>query len=170
MIPGDCGPTSGGLFHKSPLLFCFFLMAGSGVAQPPPQGFQGGSAPLAHPRPPAAAPPPGGPPPHVEVLVDGDDDRVVVQVGDSGPGVPDGDEVFRQGWSTKSIPGDGGRGFGLALVRLVCRRRGGDVTLRNDGGAVFTATLPLGAADAAEAGLEGSEGSVRAASFREVGR
>ncbi len=121
----------------------------------------------------AAAQTPEGRTPHVEVLVDGNDDRVVVQVGDSGPGVPDGDEVFRQGWSTKSIPGDGGRGFGLALVRLVCRRRGGDVTLRNDGGAVFTATLPLGAADAAEAGLEQSQGherSERAASFREVGR
>ena len=42
--------------------------------------------------------------------------------------------------------GDGGRGFGLALTRLVCRRRGGDVTVHNQeepGGAVFTATLPM---------------------------
>ena len=50
--------------------------------------------------------------------------------------------IFRQGWSTKSTPEDGGRGFGLALTRLVCRRRGGDVTVQNADGAVFTATLP----------------------------
>ena len=110
----------------------------------------------------AAAQTPEGRTPRVDVLINGDDDRVTVRVADSGPGVPDGDEVFRQGWSTKSVPGDGGRGFGLALVRLVCRRRGGDVTLHNDGGAVFTATLPLGAAD--------DEGAEEAAAVREASR
>ncbi|MCW2868365.1 MAG: signal transduction histidine kinase regulating citrate/malate metabolism [Marmoricola sp.] len=87
--------------------------------------------------------------PRVRVLVEGHDDRVVVEVADTGPGAPTGDEVFRQGWSTKSEPGDEGRGFGLALVRLVCRRRGGEVALRNDDGAVFTATLPLTAEEQA---------------------
>ncbi|WP_179519435.1 sensor histidine kinase [Nocardioides perillae] len=76
---------------------------------------------------------------------------VLVEVRDDGPGVPPGDEeaVFVQGWSTKAQAGaadaggaDAGRGFGLALTRLVCRRRGGEVAVRNDGGAVFTATLP----------------------------
>jgi len=110
----------------------------------------------------AAAQTPEGRTPRVDVLINGDDDRVTVRVADSGPGVPEGDEVFRQGWSTKSVPGDGGRGFGLALVRLVCRRRGGDVTLHNDGGAVFTATLPLGAAD--------DEGAEEAAAVREASR
>ena len=73
----------------------------------------------------------------------GDDDGcLVVTVRDSGPGVPGDhpDLVFTQGYSTKPS-GPGGRGFGLALVRLVCRRRGGDVTVRNDGGAVFEASL-----------------------------
>ena len=53
---------------------------------------------------------------------------------DSGPGVPQehADEVFRQGYTTKAASSDGGRGFGLALTRLVCRRRGGDVTVHND--------------------------------------
>ena len=115
----------------------------------------------------AAAQTPEGRTPRVVVLVNGDDDGVTVRVADSGPGVPNGDEVFRQGWSTKSIPGDGGRGFGLALVRLVCRRRGGDVTVRNDGGAVFTATLPLGAADDEEADHEEAG---KAAAVREVSR
>ena len=48
--------------------------------------------------------------------------------------------------------GGGYRGFGLALTRLVCRRRGGDVTVHNDDGAVFTATLPTsGRADSRQA-------------------
>jgi two-component system, CitB family, sensor kinase len=80
--------------------------------------------------------------PHVEVLLVEREGCVVVTVSDSGPGVPDPEEIFRQGWSTKSTPEDGGRGFGLALTRLVCRRRGGDVAVQNEDGAVFTATLP----------------------------
>ena len=74
-------------------------------------------------------------------------DGVAVTVRDSGPGVDPGrfEEVFLQGFTTKAGTTDGGageRGIGLSLVRLVCRRRGGDVTVRNDGGAVFSATLP----------------------------
>jgi len=91
----------------------------------------------------AAAGTPADRKPRVDVLVTDADGRVVVRVGDSGPGVADGDAVFRQGYSTKISDEDGGRGFGLALTRLVCRRRGGDVALTNDEGAVFTATLPV---------------------------
>lgn len=91
--------------------------------------------------------------PRVDVLVTDEFGGVVVRVSDSGPGVADGDAVFRQGYSTKASQADGGRGFGLALTRLVCRRRGGDVELRNDDGAVFTATLPVaGAEELEEAG------------------
>ncbi|HLN77917.1 MAG TPA: sensor histidine kinase [Nocardioidaceae bacterium] len=84
----------------------------------------------------------------VLVLLDEDTDAVRVMVRDSGPGVPDGDveAVFRQGWTTKGATAQGGRGFGLALTRLVCRRRGGDVSMHNDDGAVFTAVLPRRAA------------------------
>jgi sensor histidine kinase regulating citrate/malate metabolism len=90
--------------------------------------------------------------PRVDVLLRDDAGAIVVRVRDSGPGVSDPDEVFRQGYSTKASTADGGRGFGLALTRLVCRRRGGDVQVRNDGGAVFTATLPtLRTADDREA-------------------
>jgi two-component system CitB family sensor kinase len=95
----------------------------------------------------AAAATPAGRDPRVAVLVNDADGRVVVQVRDSGPGVADGAAVFRQGYSTKGSEQEGGRGFGLALTRLVCRRRGGDVELHNDEGAVFTATLPLAAVD-----------------------
>lgn len=70
--------------------------------------------------------------------------EVDVTVRDTGPGIPEGDAetVFRQGWSTKPSTAGDGRGFGLALTRLVCRRRGGDVSVRNDNGAVFVASLP----------------------------
>ncbi len=97
----------------------------------------------------AAASSPGDRP-HVEVLLVEQDGGVVVTVRDSGPGVPDAEEIFRQGWSTKSTPEDTGRGFGLALTRLVCRRRGGEVSVRNDDGAVFTATLPTAVQDELE--------------------
>lgn len=73
------------------------------------------------------------------------DGVVTVRVRDSGPGVESGigDRVFARGFSTKATGRGHGRGIGLALVRVICRKRGGDVTLRNDGGAVFEATLPV---------------------------
>jgi sensor histidine kinase regulating citrate/malate metabolism len=99
----------------------------------------------------AAAATAGDRTPLVEVLAEDRAGTVVVTVRDSGPGVPDPEQVFLQGWSTKSSHEEGaGRGFGLALTRLVCRRRGGDVTARNEGGAVFTATLPPSAHDRLE--------------------
>ncbi|MBE4717788.1 sensor histidine kinase [Pseudarthrobacter sp. AB1] len=78
----------------------------------------------------------------VSVLVEDTADRVTVTVRDSGPGVTgDPAEIFRQGFTTKD-PGPGGsRGFGLALSRVVCRRSGGDLTVTNNNGAVFTARL-----------------------------
>nr|WP_296779422.1 ATP-binding protein [Rhodococcus sp. (in: high G+C Gram-positive bacteria)] len=53
-----------------------------------------------------------------------------IDVFDDGPGVPPDnvEKVFEQGWSTRGSANTG-HGFGLALVRLVCRRRGGDVTV-----------------------------------------
>ena len=85
----------------------------------------------------------------VVVLVGDDDGDVRVIVRDSGPGVPVEvmDDIFRQGFIPRMRP-DGGRGYGLALARVVCRRRGGRLTVRNDHGAVFTALLMRRTADA----------------------
>jgi C4-dicarboxylate-specific signal transduction histidine kinase len=68
-------------------------------------------------------------------------DQVTVTVRDTGPGIPDDavEEIFRQGFTTKEAGPADGRGFGLALSRVVCRRSGGDLTVANSNGAVFTA-------------------------------
>ncbi|GIJ54137.1 sensor histidine kinase [Virgisporangium aurantiacum] len=68
-----------------------------------------------------------------------DGDGVVIRVRDSGPGVApaQADEVFRQGFSTKDAAGT--RGFGLALTRSICVRRGGSATVD---GSAFTAVVP----------------------------
>lgn len=88
----------------------------------------------------------GGPRVDVRLVLDGS--AVVVQVLDTGPGVADAavGEIFRRGFSTK--PSDAsGRGVGLALVQVICQRRGGHVSVHNQGGAVFTAVLPTGAGE-----------------------
>lgn len=82
----------------------------------------------------------GLPEPAVRVLVEDAGDGVTVTVRDTGHGVTgDAGEIFRQGFTTKEPGPDGSRGFGLALSRVVCRRSGGDLTVANDNGAVFTA-------------------------------
>ncbi|WP_018157218.1 sensor histidine kinase [Demetria terragena] len=66
-----------------------------------------------------------------------------VRVADTGPGIDPAHlgNVFLRGWSTK--PSDAvGRGVGLALVRAVCERHGGNVEAMNgDHGAVLTAVV-----------------------------
>jgi two-component system CitB family sensor kinase len=79
----------------------------------------------------------------VAVEIAQENGTVRVMVRDSGPGVaPElAEEVFEHGFTTKAA-GGGQRGIGLALIRMVCARRGGRVSVRNDDGAVFTAELP----------------------------
>jgi sensor histidine kinase regulating citrate/malate metabolism len=85
----------------------------------------------------------------VTVQIVSDDSSVRIVVSDSGPGVPadTGDQVFARGFSTKSSTVAGGRGVGLSLVRMICRRRGGWVGVRSGRdsvpavGAEFTAVL-----------------------------
>jgi sensor histidine kinase regulating citrate/malate metabolism len=73
-----------------------------------------------------------------------DASSVEITVTDSGPGVPPevAQEVFAHGFTTKAAT-SGDRGIGLALTRLVCQRRGGEVQLGRSegGGAMFVARL-----------------------------
>jgi two-component system, CitB family, sensor kinase len=81
----------------------------------------------------------------VSVSVNEQQDELVIKVHDSGPGVLESldGQIFQEGFSTKSGPGRKRRGFGLALVRQVARRHGGDVNVVNEGGAMFTVRLPV---------------------------
>ncbi|MFF4366886.1 ATP-binding protein [Streptomyces sp. NPDC001594] len=81
---------------------------------------------------------PGG---RIAVTVRRDGDGLLLRVADNGPGLPQGVDVFRRGWSGKGE----GRGLGLALVRQVAHRHGGSVEAGGTpaGGAAFTARLPL---------------------------
>lgn len=80
----------------------------------------------------------------VAVYLGADDDgAIVMQVSDSGAGVPDDarELAFEQGWTTKEHGADG-RGFGLALVRQTVERLGGTIELGRELGAVVTVVLP----------------------------
>src|SRR5438445_13338657 len=75
----------------------------------------------------------------VSVSVTEQDDQLVIRVHDSGSGVPVGadGQIFQGGFSPKSGPDRQRRGFGLALVRQVARRHGGDVSVVNEGGGLL---------------------------------
>ncbi|HEU4945825.1 MAG TPA: ATP-binding protein [Kribbella sp.] len=87
----------------------------------------------------------GGAEAWVEVELRQDASSVEIVVRDSGPGVaPElAQEVFSHGFTTKAAQG-GERGIGLALTRLVCNRRGGEVAVTNTPeGAMFTARMSV---------------------------
>jgi signal transduction histidine kinase len=76
-----------------------------------------------------------------------DQDGLMISVADSGPGVPEHlrEEIFARGVTSKrDVPG--GRGIGLALVRLVTAQHGGTVEVSDgpSGGASFVVRLPVG--------------------------
>lgn len=82
----------------------------------------------------------------IEVGLRTDGRTVVLQVRDSGPGIPpeQHESIFTEGWSTKELPAHGKRGLGLALVRRLAERQGGSATVGSapEGGAEFTVVLP----------------------------
>ena len=92
-------------------------------------------------------------PAEVEVELIQDDDAggtLLLTVADSGPGIEgdDPEQIFVEGVTTKAGLGvPGGRGMGLAIVRQLARRIGGDVVIADPGGpgrhgAVLVARLP----------------------------
>jgi two-component system CitB family sensor kinase len=93
----------------------------------------------------AAATSLNGGPRWVEVSIRQEHGDVLIQVHDSGPGIGLGetDRIFSEGYTTKVASPGSRRGLGLALVKQVAARRGGEVTVLNQGGALFTVRLPL---------------------------
>jgi two-component system sensor histidine kinase BaeS len=89
--------------------------------------------------------PPGG---RVVLTAEADGDEAVIQVIDSGSGIPDADlpRVFDRFWRADGARGrgTGGNGLGLAIARqIVLDHRGRiDVHSRLGAGSTFTVTLP----------------------------
>src|SRR6476659_1411229 len=81
----------------------------------------------------------------VELTIRQDASSLEVSVVDSGPGIAPEvvTEVFTHGYTTKAARA-GERGIGLALTRLICQRRGGEVDVENTPtGAKFVARLSV---------------------------
>ena len=83
----------------------------------------------------------------VEVRAFEDGTALVIEVADTGPGIPEDElphvwEDLYRGQGARGVPGSG---LGLALVRAVIERHGGHVSLRSrvGQGSVFTLRLPV---------------------------
>jgi two-component system CitB family sensor kinase len=89
----------------------------------------------------------GPSPAHVTVRLVRTEDELTIRVSDTGPGIPAGASlsIFREGFSTKESVAGVGRGIGLALVRQVTGRMGGQITVTDGPGPVFTVVLPMAA-------------------------
>jgi two-component system CitB family sensor kinase len=101
----------------------------------------------------ASSPPADDRAPWVQVELRQPGSTVEITVSDSGPGVDStiATEVFEHGFTTKAAK-DGERGIGLALTKLICRRRGGEVEIRNTSdGAEFVARMTITPAEPREA-------------------
>jgi two-component system OmpR family sensor kinase len=94
----------------------------------------------------------------IHVRLAAEDEKVVLEVADAGPGVPaeEADRIFERFYRTdrSRTRSQGGAGLGLAIVRSVVETHGGAVgyRARPGGGSVFRVVLPLApAADSEDA-------------------
>ncbi len=87
---------------------------------------------------------PADEPARVTVSILQDEEEIVVQVEDNGPGVPVGarESIFLDGFTTKRATGPVHRGLGLALVHRLVQRLGGTITVSDGPGARFVVRLP----------------------------
>ena len=94
----------------------------------------------------AASAPPSADPLSATVtvrLID-DERHCIIEVSDTGPGIPPAlrEVVFTDGWSTKPPAGARARGLGLALVDQLARRLDGEVCVVAAEHTTFRVTLP----------------------------
>jgi two-component system sensor histidine kinase KdpD len=86
----------------------------------------------------------------VDIAARAEDDRVVLEVSDRGPGVSPGDEqrMFERFYrGAAASASDGGLGLGLTICQAVAQAHGGSIRARNRpaGGLCVTTTLPRAA-------------------------
>jgi len=83
----------------------------------------------------------------VEIRAFEDSNQVVIEVADTGPGIPEEDikHVWDELYRGASARGIQGSGLGLALVRAIVSRHEGEITLRSrpKKGTIFTMRLPV---------------------------
>ena len=83
----------------------------------------------------------------IEMRAFEDGNRIVVEVADTGPGIPDDEatHVWEELYRGASARGVAGSGLGLALVRAIVARHEGEIDLRSrtGEGTVFTIRLPV---------------------------
>jgi two-component system OmpR family sensor kinase len=88
-----------------------------------------------------------GPEDAIEVRAFEDGRQLVVEVADTGPGIPDEDlpHLFEELYRGGNAAGVAGSGLGLALVNQIVVAHGGTITVRSrlEGGVAFTVRLPL---------------------------
>jgi two-component system OmpR family sensor kinase len=82
----------------------------------------------------------------IEVRAFDDGNEVVIEVADTGPGIPENElhrvwEELYRGEQARGVPGSG---LGLSLVRAIIEKHGGNVALRSrpDQGTVFSVRIP----------------------------
>lgn len=84
----------------------------------------------------------------VEMRAFEDGASIVVEVADTGPGIPQAEmpHVWEELYRGEGARGVAGSGLGLALVRSIVIRHGGQVTLRSrsEQGTLFSLRLPVG--------------------------
>ena len=87
----------------------------------------------------------------VEVRASEDDASVVIEIADTGPGIPSDElpHVWQELYRGNNARGVAGSGLGLPLVRAIVNRHGGQVTLRSrvGQGTVVLIRLPVENAD-----------------------
>jgi two-component system, OmpR family, sensor kinase len=81
----------------------------------------------------------------IEVRAFEDGAHIVVEVADTGPGIPESETpyVWEELYRAESARGIPGSGLGLALVRAIVERHGGQVTLRSRAGQGTVVALRL---------------------------
>jgi two-component system, OmpR family, sensor kinase len=81
----------------------------------------------------------------IEVRAFEDGAHIVIEVADTGPGIPESEapHVWEELYRAESARGIPGSGLGLALVRAIVERHGGQVTLRSRAGQGTVVALRL---------------------------
>ncbi len=105
----------------------------------------------------------------IDVVLRGEDDRLLLQVADTGVGIPAGElphvfERFHRGADRRARSREG-TGLGLALVAELVDLHGGEVTVASEPGvgSTFTVAVPYGEPDAEASGPVGPSEAATAA-------